>query len=275
VDVLGSLKGVDYVHGIATFVAPHEVKVGKRRVEGGKFVIATGSSPAIPSIPGMQDVDYLTNVEALSLKERPDSMIVLGGRALGLEFAQMYQHLGTQVTVLQRSARIVPDEEPEISQYLEQYLKEDGVEIHSGAEVLSAEQRKGRKIVVARVGGRKRTLEGDELLLATGRTPNTAGLNLQSAGIGVKEDHGVKVDSEMRSTTSNIFAAGDVIGKPMLETAAAKEGYIAAENALADRGLTMDYRAVPHAVFTNPGVASVGVTESKEEADVRGRVTGM
>src|SRR5712691_13145391 len=93
-DVLGSLKGVDYVRGFATFVGPHEVKVGKQRFEGGKFVIATGSSPVIPSIPGIEDVDYLTNVEALSLKERPDSMIVVGGRALGLEFAQMYSISG-------------------------------------------------------------------------------------------------------------------------------------------------------------------------------------
>src|SRR3989454_4704654 len=272
-DVLASLKGVEYVRGFATFVGRHEVKVGKQRFEGGKFVIATGSSPAIPSIPGIEDVDYLTNVEAMSLEERPDSMIVVGGRALGLEFAQMYQHLGTQVSVLQRSARIVPEEEPEISQHLEQYLKEDGIEIHTGAEVLSAEQRKGQKVVVARVGDRKRTFDADELLLATGRTPNTAELNLKAARIEVKEDQGVRVDSEMRSTMPHIFAAGDVIGKPMLETAAAKEGYIAAENALANRGLKMDYRAVPHAVFTNPAIASVGPTDAKADADGRVRCT--
>jgi len=138
------------VRGHAGFVSPHEVKVGKDRYEGDKFVIGTGSSPTVPSVPGIDKVDYLTNVEALSLKERPESMIVLGGRALGLEFAQMYQHLGTQVSLLQRSPRILPEEEPEISQYLEQDLKEDGVEIHAGAELLSAEQRNGRKIMVAR-----------------------------------------------------------------------------------------------------------------------------
>jgi mercuric reductase len=262
-DVLASLKDIDYIRGHAAFVSPHEVKVGTKRYEGDKFVIGTGSSPTIPPIPGIEKVEYLTNVEALSLKERPDSMIVLGGRALGLEFAQMYQHLGTQVTVLQRSPRIVPEEEPEISQYLKRYLKEDGIEIHTGAEVLSAEQRRGRKVVVARVGSRKRAVEADALLLATGRTPNTAGLGLPTAGVQVKDDQGVKVDPEMRSTASHIFAAGDVIGKPMLETAAAKEGYIAAENALANRGLKMDYRAVPHAVFTNPAVASVGVTDAE------------
>lgn len=269
-EVLASLKGVDYVHGSAAFVGPHEVKVGNQRYEGGKFMIGTGSSPLIPSIPGIRGVDYLTNVEALSLKDRPESMIIVGGRALGLEFAQMYQHLGTQVTVLQRSSRIVPEEEPEISQYLEQYLAEEGIEIHTNAQVVSAARRANRKVLAVRLEDRKRTIEADALVLATGRTPNTEGLNLRAAGVEVKPDKGVKVDAEMRSTAPDIFAAGDVIGKPMLETAAAKEGYIAAENALANHGLKMDYRAVPHAVFTNPAVASVGLTDA--EANRGGQV---
>src|SRR2546425_335003 len=140
-DVLASLKGVEYVRGHAAFVSSHEVKVGKDRHEGDKFVIGTGSSPTIPPVPGIDKVEYLTNVEALSLKERPDSMIVVGGRALGLEFAQMYQHLGTQVTVLQRSPRIVPEEEPEISQSLFFFNDTATTEIYTGAEVLSVEQR--------------------------------------------------------------------------------------------------------------------------------------
>ncbi len=262
-DVLAALEGVEYVGGMASFVSPHEVKVGKELYGGEKFVIATGSSPAVPPIPGIRDVGYLTNVEALSLKERPDSLIVLGGRALGLEFAQMYQHLGTHVTVLQRSARIVPEEEPEVSEHLRRYLEEDGIEIYTGVEVVSAERKKGKKAVTASVGGKKRTFEADALLLATGRTPNTEALNLAAAGVEAKADKGVKVDAQMRSTAPHIFAGGDVVGKRMLETTAAKEGYIAAENALANRSLTMDYRAVPHAVFTNPAVASVGLTDAE------------
>jgi len=265
-NVLASLKDVEYVHGLAAFVTPHEVKLGQGRYEGDKFVIATGSSPTVPPIPGIEDVEYLTNVEALSLRDRPDSMIVLGGRALGLEFAQMYRHLGTEVTVLQRSSRILPDEEPEISTYLQRYLEEDGIMIKTGAEVLSAEQRKGKKILKVRVGDRRQKVEADALLVATGRTPNTEALNLPVAGVAVKDDKGVKVDAEMRSTAPHIFAGGDVVGKPMLETTAAKEGYIAAENALVNRGLKMDYRAVPHAVFTNPAVASVGLTDARANA---------
>jgi len=175
----------------------------------------------------------------------------------------MYQHLGTQVTVLQRSPQILPEEEPEISQYLQHYLEEDGVKIHSNVEILAAEQRSGLKSLIARIGGRKWRFEAESLLMATGRNPNTEGLNLPAAGVEAKEDGGVKVDTEMRSSARHIFAGGDVIGKPMLETTAAKEGYIAAENALANRGLKMDYGAVPHAVFTNPAVASVGPTDAE------------
>src|SRR5438445_3138210 len=266
-EVLASLKDVDYVRGQAAFVSPHEVKVGAERYEGDKFVIGTGSSPTIPPVPGIGKVDYITNVEALSLKERPDSMIVFGGRALGLEFAQMYQHLGTQATVLQRSGRILPDEEPEVSHHLESYLKDDGIDVHTNVDILSAQQRGKRTMITARIEDRRRTFRADALLLATGRTPNTDTLNLAAAGVAVKDDKGVKVDVEMRSTAPHVFAAGDVVGKPMLETTAAKEGYIAAENAIANRGLKMDYRAVPHAVFTNPAVASVGLTDAQANAD--------
>lgn len=185
-ELLASLKGVERVRGMAAFLSPHEVKVGKERYEGSKFVIATGSSPTIPPIPGIEDVDYLTNVEALSLKDRPDSMVVLGGRALGREFAQMYQHLGTQITVLQRSDRILPEEEPQISGYLARYLQEDGVAIHTGVQVLSAEQKRSKKILKIHLGDRNRTLEADVLLLATGRTPNTQALNLPAAGLETK-----------------------------------------------------------------------------------------
>ena len=168
-DVLASLKGVEYVRGLAAFVSPHEVKVGKENYEGDKFVIATGSSPTVPSIPGIEEVEYLTNVEALSLEDRPDSMIVLGGRALGLEFAQMYQHLGTEVTVLQRSSRILPDEEPEISTFLQKYLEEDGIMIKTGVEVLSAVQTKGKKVLTIREGGIE-TVRYDLLTLSTSFT---------------------------------------------------------------------------------------------------------
>src|SRR5207253_4497925 len=134
-DVLRSLPSTKLFRGNARFVSKTRVKVDGINVDGKKFVVATGSSPRIPSIPGIENVGYLTNVEALSLKNKPASMVVLGGRALGLEFAQMYSHMGTRVTLLQRSDRLITEEEPAVSDALRQYVEEEGIKIRTGVQV--------------------------------------------------------------------------------------------------------------------------------------------
>jgi mercuric reductase len=207
-------------------------------------------------------------VEALSLKNKPASMIVLGGRALGLEFAQMYSHMGTKVTLLQRSDRIIPDEEPELSEALHYYLVTEGIEIKTGVQVKRVYETQGEKFIVATVKGRDIEARGDELLLATGRDPSTNQLGLETVPIGLRNDGAIKVNREMRTTAPNVWAAGDVIGEPMLETIAAKEGATAAENALLGTHRKIDFMPVPRAVFTSPQVASVGLTE--KEAHERG-----
>jgi len=213
-------------------------------------------------------VEYLTSDEALSLRKLPDSMLIIGGRALALEFAQMYAHFGTKVTLLQRSPRIIPDEEPEISGALRGYLEEEGIEIHTGVTVKSAAQRGQEKAVIALVKGRRREFSAEQLLMATGRKPNTEGLALEQAGVEMAESGAVKVNEEMRTTASNVWAAGDVIGEPMLETAAAKEGAVAAENALTGSHRKVDFLSIPRAIFTSPQVATVGYTD--REANERG-----
>jgi mercuric reductase len=219
-------------------------------------------------MPGIDKVDYLTNVEALSLRDKPDSMVILGGRALGLEFAQMYAHMGAKVTVLQRSERIMPEEEPEISDGLRQYLEEEGIVIETGVQVKRVFENHGEKIVQASVDGRDFEAKGDELLMATGREPNTRDLGLEVVGVKLREDGAVRVNSEMRTSAPHVWAAGDVIGEPMLETIAAKEGATAAENALRGSHKKIDFLPVPRAVFTSPQVASVGLTD--KEANERG-----
>src|SRR6058998_2072872 len=262
-DVLRSLPSTRLFRGNARFVSRTRVKVDGINVDGKKFVVATGSSPRIPSIPGIEDVDYLTNVEALSLKNKPVSMVVLGGRALGLEFAQMYSHMGTEVALLQRSDRIIPEEEPEVSQALRQYLEDEGIEIKTGVEVKRVYQIQGEKVIVATANWRKFEARGDELLLATGREPNTNRLGLETVPVRLRKDGAVKVDREMRTTAPHVWAAGDVIGEPMLETIAAKEGATAAENALLGAHRKIDFLPVPRAIFTSPQVASVGLTEKQ------------
>jgi mercuric reductase len=263
IDVIAALSNVTLIKGRGTFVSPSEVKVGGERIHGERFIIATGASPNIIPIDGIDKVDYLTNAEALELEEPPESMIILGGRALALEFAQLFSHFGTQVILLQRSSRIIPNEEPEISEALKTYLELEGVEIHTGVDVKNVGKIGGQIFLRAEIRGVESQFKAEKLLMATGRKPNTVDIGLEKAGVKLGRGGAVVVDKEMRTSAENIWAAGDVVGSPMLETIAAKGGTIAAENALEGSKRKMDYFALPHAIFTNPQVASVGLTDAE------------
>jgi len=267
-DVLSSLENVELIEESASFVTPKKIRVDGKALEADKFIIATGSSPSIPQLKGIENVDYLTNNEALSMKEKPSSMIVVGGRALGLEFAQMYARFGTKVTLLQRSGKIIPEHEPEIADGLHTYLKEEGIEIATGVNVQEIYHKGNSKFVrtsSSSINGNKKiqTFEAEQLLMATGRKPNTADLHLENAGVRLRPDGAVAVNSEMRTSAQHIWAGGDVTGEPMLETLAAKEGATAAENALTGSHKKIDLLLVPSAIFTSPQVASVGLTEEQ------------
>jgi mercuric reductase len=268
-DVISGLDHIEYIPGMGRFVSSKEVRVKGRIIRGDKFVIATGARAKIISVKGVEKVDYLTNEEALSLSELPDSMIVIGGRALGLEFAQMYAHFGTTVTVLQRSGGILPEEEPEISDALKHYLEEEGIAIHTGVSVKEASQSGRMKTVQALVDGERKEFRAEQLLFATGRTPNTEYLDPLKAGVDLDSNGFVKVNDEMQTSAPHVWAAGDVVGEPMLETLAAKEGAAAVHNAFnSGKKRKIDFAEVPRAVFTYPEVGSVGLTEA--EANKRG-----
>ncbi|MCX9010407.1 MAG: mercury(II) reductase [Candidatus Methanoperedens sp.] len=264
IDVIDAL-GITLVRGQAAFISKNEVEADGRILQADKFIIATGSYPHIPPIDGLGTVDYLTNIEAMELPRPPSSMIVIGGRALGLEFAQMFSHFGTKVTVLQRSPRIIPEEESIISDYLRTYLEDEGINVQTGTLVESVRKERGNIIVTAIVEGERKEFEAEKLLMATGRKPDTGGLALEKAGVDVDRNDAIVVNGELRTSARHIWAAGDVLGEPMLETVAGKEGFIAAENAIANRERKMEFSAIPHAVFTMPQVASVGLTERKAE----------
>lgn len=262
--VLDGLDSVDLIEGHARFLSDHELAVdGNGTIIADKFIIATGSSAQVVKIPGLEDVDYLTNIEALELKELPRSMIVLGGRAVGLEFGQIFSRLGAQVTILQRSPRIIPEEEPEISDALRRYLEDEGIRVETGVGLESVRKDGDDIVVMAKVGGSPREFRAEKLLMATGRRPNTGELGLEKAGVELSGRGAIKANDELRTTAANIWAAGDVIGEPMLETVAAREGSIASHNALSAVKKTMDFSAIPHAVFTVPQAASVGLTDKQ------------
>ncbi len=262
-EVLGKLRNVEYIPRRGCFVSKNEVKVGDEVITAKKFLIAVGAKGKVLPVEGIEDVDYLTNEEALSLKELPDSLIVVGGRALGLEFAQMYSHFGTEVTVLQRSDRILPEGEPEISLALQGYLQDEGIEMQTGVELRSVSQKGRTKVVRCTVNGKEKEYRASQLLLAVGREPNTGYIDALKAGVELDEGGFVKVNEEMQTSASHVWAAGDVIGEPMLETIAAKEGAVAINNAFGEVRKRINFGEVPRAVFTYPEVASVGMTDAE------------
>ncbi len=262
-DVLRSLGHVTYYKGKAKFVSDKDIQVNKEVLRAEKFLIANGARASVPPVKGIEDVDYLTNEEALDLHELPESMCVVGGRALGLEFAQMYAQFGTKVTILQRSERILPEDEPEVSLSLTKYLEQIGISVYTSTTIDYFKKRGKDKAVGFTIKGKRRQLVCEQLLFATGRMPNTDYLNLGKAGVKTDERGFIVVNDEMRTSASHVWAAGDVIGEPMLETIAAKEGAVAVQNAFSQHKKKIDFDEVPAAVFTYPEVARVGLTEAQ------------
>lgn len=265
-DVLANVPRLTKFQGSAVFTGPHELSVDGTCVKGEKFLIATGSSPFIPPIEGIDKVDYLTNVEALELEELPESLMVLGGGPLGLEFAQMFSHFGSRVCVVQQGSQLLPRMEPEIAQALHRYLEEEDIEICVSADARAVGVKGKEKVLTVRVGAETREYRGEQFLVATGRASNTKGLGLETIGVELGKHGEIVIDDEQRTSVGHIYAAGDVRGEPMLETTAAKEGTIAAENALTGAYRKMDHASVPACIFTYPQAAQVGMTDAEATA---------
>ncbi len=264
INILIGIKKIHYFEGSASFVSESEVKVGDGVIKGERFIIATGARPQVVPFNGIEKVEFLNSTTALDLKELPSSMIILGGRFVAVEMSQIFAHFGTKVTILQRSPRIIPEEEDEISEGLKRYLKEEGIEVYTGVRVLEVYQRGRDKFVKAVIEGEGVEFKADTLLMATGNTPNTDRLNLAAVGVEVDERGFIKTDDYMRTSNPEVFAAGDVVGRLPLVTVAAHEGAIASQNALDECcSKVIDYSIIPHAIFTSPNVASVGLTERR------------
>jgi mercuric reductase len=261
--------------GRATFTDAHTVSVDGMVLEGGAFLVATGSRPAIPPIDGLSDVPYLTSDlltsgEDEEMTERPESLVILGGGYVALELGQMFQRLGTRVTILQRSARILPGYEPEIGETLAAILRDEGVDLVTGAAVQRARRDGSEVAVLAGVGDGAREFRAARLLVATGRAPNSDRLGLEKPGVRLDAHGFVEVDDTLRTTASHVWAAGDVIGRQTQSQPAtpvgAHDGVIAASNALAGEGRRVDHRVIPRTIFTDPQVAVVGMTDAEARA---------
>ena len=257
---------ITLVEGAAHFLSAEQVQVGKRTLTAPKFVIATGSVPFVPKVPGLEEAGYITSDEALELETLPQSLCVLGGGAIGLELGQFFSRLGARVTLLQRSACVLSSEDEAVGAALAGYLREDGMDVRCGTRLDSIERRNGKKALRVWQDDAESVVEVDEILVATGRAPAVDGLNLAAAGVE-STARGIGADTAMRTSNPNVFAVGDVTAAFDIVHVAIQQGEIAAHNALsAGPPQYMDYRIVPIVVFTEPQYGRVGMTEREARA---------
>lgn len=271
--------GWDLVKGEARFIDERTLSVAgaqgkERRITARAFVVATGADPAIPPIPGLAEAGCLTSTSALALKELPESLFVIGAGYIGLELGQLFSRLGTRVILAQRGTRLLDEYEPEIGELMHKVLEDGGVEVITGARIEKVERverpekpgKQGNKAgckVYLTIDGEPQVREVSHVLVATGRHPNTEALNLGAAGIKVDERGAIVVDTQLRTTNPQVWAAGDVTLGPQFVYVAAYESKLAAENALRDAGRTVDFTALPGITFTSPQIAVVGLTEDE------------
>jgi dihydrolipoamide dehydrogenase len=258
---------VEVVSGTATIAKPDLVLVrtanGDRRLATENVVIATGSVPASPPIAGLDAPGALTSADVLELKEVPDSLAVIGGGVIGLEFASIFHALGTRVTVLEMLPTLLPTVDGELARRYKSHLQRERVEVHLRARVEEIRP-KGDGLAV-RVADSGEEVEAEKVLVATGRVPYTEGLGLEELGVK-REREAIVVDERLATNVPGIYAIGDVTGGIMLAHLASRQGEVAVENILS-HPVAMDYRAVPNCVFTLPEIAGVGLTEQEAKAE--------
>jgi len=262
--LLPAYEGIRSVEGAARFTADGVV-VGEESFPAARVVIATGASPAIPSIPGIADVAYLTSTTALALDRLPRSLLVIGGGVIGCELGQMFARFGVAVTIVCRS-HLLPGFEPELAEALTGYLRAEGITVRCGLSYQRIRRSEAGVALDVTVEGRPETISAGQVLVATGRVANTAGLDLAAAGIATDARGVIVVDEFLATSRPGVYAAGDVNGRDLFVYMAAYGAKLAAENALNGNTRRYDASAMPEVVFTDPGAARVGLTEAQARA---------
>ena len=260
--------GVTVIRAAARFTGPALVAAGETTIRARRFVIASGSSPLIPPIPGLEVVPHLTNETVFDNTRIPEHLIVIGGGPVGVELGQAHRHLGARVTVVEMFG-ILGHDDPELVEVVRNRLVADGVVLMEGAKIVRveavAEPGAGGVVAVVEREGEQRRIEGSHLLVAAGRKPNVEGMGLEAAGVAHGRD-GIKVDRRLRTSNRRVFAIGDVIGGHLFTHVAAYQAGIVLRNALFRLPAKVDYRALPWVTYTSPELAHVGLTEAQARA---------
>ncbi len=265
-DVLPGYDAITYIKGQASFTPDGDLQLdGNRLVRAKKTIIATGARPGVPAINGINEVDFLTSTSALEIKKLPQSLIIVGAGFIGVELAQMFARFGVRVTLISRRG-LLPDAEPEIVKALTGYLRDEGINIETCLTYERIEQRENLQFLQVTTEAGPKVLKAEKVLIATGRAPNVEALNLAGAGIKTDADGSVAVDEYMRTSREGVYGAGDVTGRDQFVYMAAYGAKIAAKNAMTCDELTYDNSAMPAVVFSDPQVASVGLSQKQAEA---------
>ncbi len=258
-------KNIDFYNGEAHFIGDYTLEVKNRKIYGNKIFVASGSRPHIPSIASIDKSNILTNESVFDIKEKPESLIIIiGGGYIAAEFGHFFTTIGSKVTILQRWDRILPNEEPEISTILKKQMNKR-MRVFINTEAIEIIPSKPLYTVIGknRITDVKKKFKAEKIMIATGREPNVDRLRVENTGVNVDEKGYIKVNNYLETTKKNIWAFGDAIGRFMFRHVANKEAEVAWYNSTYKHKKMMSYNAIPHAVFTYPQVASVGMTEAE------------
>jgi pyruvate/2-oxoglutarate dehydrogenase complex dihydrolipoamide dehydrogenase (E3) component len=262
--------GCELIVGDGRFVAPKTLEVrlndgGTRLLVGDQVFLNIGTHPAVPDVPGLDAARPLTHIEALELDHLPRHLIVLGAGYVGLELAQAYRRFGSRVTVIERGPQLMSREDPDVADEMQRILSNEGVQFLMAAEVLSVRGRSGEQIsVVTRTPAGEQEIEGSDILVATGRVPNTAGIGLHEAGVELDDRGYIRVNERLETTASNVWAIGDCAGSPLFTHVSVDDFRIIKDNLAGGNRNTRD-RLVPYCMFTDPQLAHVGLSEREAQ----------
>ncbi|MEM1229599.1 MAG: FAD-dependent oxidoreductase, partial [Pseudomonadota bacterium] len=261
-----SSLGVNCIIGTAKLLDAHRVEVNGEVISGKSIVIATGGSPFMPPIPGLAEAGALNSDTVWALREQPQRLLVIGGGPIGCELAQSFQRLGTQVTLVNRSDRLIPKEDADAGDHVKRIFEAEGMVVRNGTDAVAVES--GQLVIEPRGGGEREYLPFDKILVAVGRRPHTESLNLEAAGVALAKDGTIEVDEYLRTSTPNIFACGDVAGPYQFTHIASHQAGYASLNAMFGKiwKSKVNYSVVPWCTYTEPEVARVGLSEAEAAA---------
>src|SRR5262245_34922930 len=263
---IAARNNLHLIRGAAQFIGPHRIRVNQEEIESERIFLNTGARPAIPTVEGLDRIDYLTNASILQLRELPAQLLVIGGGYIGLEFGQMFRRFGSDVTVVHRDDHILPREDADVTTELQKALENEGIRFLLRARPTSVDKQDGQIVLKVETAGGSETVRGSHLLVATGRRPNTDDLGLESAGVQLTPAGFVKVNGRLETNVPGIWALGDVKGGPAFTHISFNDYQIVYANLIEGKNLTTDHRLVPYAVFTDPQLGRVGVTEKEARA---------